>query len=60
MLQLMMPIKRIGATEVLTMSISESNPFLSASRSEEPSISSDSFPGGGAWNPKKKDKAKES
>jgi len=53
MLQLMMPIKRIGATEVLTMSISESNPFLSASRSEEPSISSDSFPGGGAWNKKK-------
>jgi hypothetical protein len=54
MLQLMMPIKRIGATEVLTMSISESNPFLSASRSEEPSISSDSFPGGGAWNQKNK------
>jgi hypothetical protein len=52
MLQLMMPIKRIGETEVLTMSISESNPFLSASGSEEPSISSDSFPGGGAWKQK--------
>jgi hypothetical protein len=31
-----------------TTSISESNPFLSASGSEEPSLSGDSFPGGGA------------
>jgi len=54
MLQLMTPIIRIGETEVLTMSISESNPFLSASGSEEPSISSDNFPGGGAWNQKNK------
>jgi hypothetical protein len=38
------------------MSISESNPFLSASGSEEASISSDSFPGGGAWNKKKRQK----
>jgi hypothetical protein len=34
------------------MSISESNPFLSACRSEEPSLSGDSFLGGGAWNKK--------
>jgi hypothetical protein len=49
-----MSIKRIGETKVLTMSISESNPFLSASGSEEPSISSDSFPGGGAYRTKNK------
>jgi hypothetical protein len=34
------------------MSISESNPFLSTSGSEAPSLSGD-FPGGGAWNQKK-------
>jgi len=49
---LMMQIQRIGETYVLTMSISESSLFLSASGSEEPSLSGDSFPGGGAWNQK--------
>jgi hypothetical protein len=54
MLQPTMPIKRIGESEVPTISISESSPFLSGSASEAPSLSGDSFPGGGAWNPKKK------
>jgi len=49
---LMMQIQRIGETYVLTMSISESSLFLSASGSEEPSLSGDSFPGGGAWKEK--------
>jgi hypothetical protein len=58
MLLLTTAIKRIGESELLTMSISESSPFLSASGSEAPSLSGDNFPGGRAWNPKKKRKKK--
>jgi hypothetical protein len=59
MLLLTTAIKRIGESELLTMPISESSPFLSASGSEATSLSGDNFPGGGTWNPKKK-KEKES